>query len=129
MWHWPRGQKLAFPSQCTQFIKMGSYQIMFFYLKIHSTKLVWPLGVKGFGPISTYCLITSEDFGPFTQQIGMTSRCKASLSRLKVFIIWIFFYNKSAWYIKLIELLKNWLFIHNVYIFLPILGWPLEVLY
>jgi len=48
--------------------------------KIHSTKLAWPLGLKGFGPILAFCSTKSEDFGPLTQQIGLASRCRAAPS-------------------------------------------------
>jgi hypothetical protein len=51
----------------------------FFYQKIHTTKSAWPLGVKKLGPISAFWPITSEDFKPLSQRIGLASRCKAAL--------------------------------------------------
>jgi len=41
------------------------------------------LVVKGFGLISTICPITSEGFGPLTQQIGPAPMCKAAF-RMKM---------------------------------------------
>jgi len=56
-------------------------------IKIHSTKLVPTLRVKGFGLISTFCLITSEDYMPSLQKIGLASRCKVDVNIAKAYKI------------------------------------------
>jgi hypothetical protein len=56
--------------------------------KNHTTKSTWPLGVKGLVPISIFGPITSEDFKPLTQRIGLASRCKAALRTHMLVVKW-----------------------------------------
>jgi len=39
------------------------------------------LGVHGFGLILAFFVMTCEDIGPLTQQIGLAFKCKATLIR------------------------------------------------
>jgi hypothetical protein len=65
---------------CTQYNELGPcHKIHFLNEKNHTTKSARPIGVKGLGLIRAFWPITSEDFKPLTQQIGLASGCKAAL--------------------------------------------------
>jgi len=51
------------------------------------TKIGWPLGIKGLGLILGFCPITSEDFWPLTQQIGLASKCTTILTAIVPFVM------------------------------------------
>jgi len=52
---------------------------VFWDKKIYCTKLARPLCVRALGSILGFCPITSEDFWPLTQQIGLASKYKVTL--------------------------------------------------
>jgi len=57
-------------------------------------------GVKGFRLISIFCLITSEDFEPLTQQISPTSECKMAFSRC--------YFLKSCLIVEIVHVAVTW---------------------